>query len=130
METRIEIAGESTIEIRSEIDKAYSRITIGEETVHLLDDDIIRLINALTEHLQSHVHSQDPRYIIVKSSRLSGLARWRDAYSGPACDVAGVVPGKLYADLEVALREAEELSKHNPVGFIVVQVGTDMVFFN
>ncbi len=40
-------------------------------------------------------------------------------YTGPACDTAGVEPGKVYDSEAEALIDAQKLSEVNPVGFKV-----------
>ena len=53
-------------------------------------------------------------WIITKRSRDS-----RSPYSGQTCVAAGVRRGEVYTDRRSAESDAEELSKHNPVGFVV-----------
>lgn len=53
-------------------------------------------------------------YIITKRSRIV-----ESAYKGPSCVVAGVKPGLLYTNLEDAVRDAKELTRVNPAGFVV-----------
>ena len=55
-------------------------------------------------------------YIIHKSTRYPG---W--PYQGPACEAVGIEPGKVYSSRQEAERDAERLTAHNPVGFLVVK---------
>lgn len=54
------------------------------------------------------------QYFIHKSSRYTSTG-----YRGPACEHAGVEPGKLYDSEEEAKIDAKKLSNVNPVGFTV-----------
>lgn len=58
-------------------------------------------------------------FIIVKSSRDSDTP-----YAGPACQSAGVPPGKRYDSESEAKADAKKLSQHNPVGFEVISEAT------
>lgn len=62
----------------------------------------------------------DMKYIIMKSSRSfdNPSAIW--AYRGSTCIDAGVEPGKIYDDFESAQKDADKLTKYNPVGFVVL----------
>lgn len=73
-----------------------------------------------------NLEAQSPtQYIIMKASRIPpGKAIPASAYSGPSCRDAGVVAGRVYDDLAVALRDAALLTKVNPVGFVVWEIGT------
>lgn len=53
-------------------------------------------------------------WIITKASRDSNTP-----YQGPACQSAGVEPGKYYDSEAEALTDAAKLSQVNPVGFVV-----------
>lgn len=61
-------------------------------------------------------------YIIMKSSRAFSGAGAIWAYKGPTCIDAGVKPGKVYHSIEEANNDAEKLTKHNPVGFVVLEL--------
>ncbi len=54
-------------------------------------------------------------YFIRKASR-SGSS----PYSGPSCQQAGVIPGRVYTSRAEASRDAARLSRYNRVGFEVV----------
>lgn len=62
------------------------------------------------------------KYIIMKSSRAfdNPTAAW--AYRGPTCVSAGVELGKIYDSKEEAQIDADKLTKHNPVGFVVLEM--------
>lgn len=62
-------------------------------------------------------------YIIVKGSRLKDYYTIFDAYKGPTCQAAGVPAGWVYTDRNLASQHAQLLTKFNPVGFVVVDVG-------
>lgn len=64
-------------------------------------------------------------FIIMKSSRSFDPASSIWAYRGPACECAGVEPGKVYVDRESAQIDAKKLTDCNPVGFDVVNVKVD-----
>lgn len=53
------------------------------------------------------------KFHIHKKSRLSG------PYAGPACNLAGVQPGKVYDSRDLAQKDADRLTACNPVGFEV-----------
>lgn len=57
-------------------------------------------------------------YIIMKSSRNDEIPF---PYVGPACDKAGVSPGKFYKNRDEAVSDALKLTAVNPVGFVVVE---------
>lgn len=59
-------------------------------------------------------------FIIMKKSRSFDPASSIWAYRGPACECAGVEPGKVYSDRESAQIDAKKLTDCNPVGFDVV----------
>jgi hypothetical protein len=65
------------------------------------------------------------KYIIMKSSRAfeGATAPW--AYRGPTCTDAGVELGKIYNSKEEAQIDADKLTKHNPVGFVVLEMKND-----
>lgn len=65
------------------------------------------------------------KYIIMKSSRAfdNPTAPW--AYRGPTCAAARVEPGKIYDSKEEAETDADKLTKHNPVGFVVLEMSND-----
>lgn len=56
-------------------------------------------------------------FIIRKSTRCEV---W--PYSGPSCDRAGIVAGKIYESEELAQTDARKLAKVNGVGWHVVPV--------
>lgn len=58
------------------------------------------------------------KYIIYKHSRyyLGG-----PGYTGPTCNTAEVVPGKIYNTRKAAEKDAKKLSGCNPVGFDVLE---------
>ena len=60
------------------------------------------------------------KYVICKNSRESGEV----SYSGPTWDEAGIrnLYQPTYRSKDWALRIAKFLTKHNPVGFHVVEV--------
>lgn len=62
------------------------------------------------------------KYIIMKSPRAfdNPTAEW--AYRGPTCTVANVELGKIYDSKEEAQADADKLTKHNPVGFVVLEM--------
>jgi len=64
-------------------------------------------------------------FIIMKKSRSFDPASSIWAYRGPACECAGVEPGKVYGDRESAQIDANKLTDCNPVGFTVVSVRVD-----
>lgn len=64
-----------------------------------------------------------PKYIIMKSSRAFDGATAAWAYRGPTCSSADVELGKIYDSKEEAQADADKLTKHNPVGFVVLEMG-------
>lgn len=56
------------------------------------------------------------KYVIIKSSRMYSYG---PGYTGPACEKAGVVPGKIYCNENEAWNDSYKLSSVNPVGFYV-----------
>lgn len=62
------------------------------------------------------------KFHIVKSSRKGSLY----PYSGPTCDKADVAPGAVYSDFKEAQADADKLSAHNDVGFVVVDSETGL----
>lgn len=58
------------------------------------------------------------KYIIIKTSRPTSDTPYR----GSSCERAGVLSGKIYESKEEAEKDAEKLSKVNPVGFVVKQL--------
>ena len=64
-------------------------------------------------------------YIINKSSRYPVMC----PYSGPTCVDAGVEPGKVYNNLEDALRDAKKLSSKNIVGFRVLTLSHEEAYW-
>ena len=64
-------------------------------------------------------------YILHKATRIlsRGVARPGDAYTGPACQSAGIVPGLVYPFLSDAKTDAKRLKTYNPVGFDVYEIG-------
>lgn len=62
------------------------------------------------------------KYIIMKLSRAfeKPTAEW--AYRGPTCAEAGVTPGRVYDDKIEAESDAKKLTRHNPVGFVVLEM--------
>lgn len=59
-------------------------------------------------------------YIIMKKTRAVENPTRLDAYSGPACEGAGVERGRVYTSEQEALDDAERMSSVNPVGFVVI----------
>lgn len=55
------------------------------------------------------------KYYITKASRLGDTP-----YFGPTCDASGVEPAKWYDTREEAQKDADKMSAHNPVGFVVM----------
>jgi hypothetical protein len=60
-----------------------------------------------------------PYFVLRKKSRWERNIR---PYQGWTCSVAGITPGQIYTDKELAEADAQKLSKANPVGFDVVPV--------
>ena len=65
------------------------------------------------------------KYIIMKSSRAFDGATAPWAYRGPTCASSGVMPGKVYDSKEAAQSDADRLTKHNPAGFVVLEIKND-----
>ncbi len=59
------------------------------------------------------------RYVLRKKSRWSPTPR---PYEGWSCEKAGVAPGQIYTDKNLAEKDARKLSKVNPVGFDVAPI--------
>ena len=58
-------------------------------------------------------------FIIQKSSRARENPTALNAYSASTCIEAGIEPGKIYDCRDEAQRDADRLTKYNPVGFVV-----------
>jgi len=58
------------------------------------------------------------KYVIAKTSRMPGLV----SYNGPTCKHAGVTGEQVYTDNDEANKDAEKLSEHNPIGFVVYEL--------
>jgi len=68
------------------------------------------------------------QWIIQKKTRSRANPTKLNAYSNPdTCAQAGVTPGRVYTDKKKAEADAKKLSKANPVGFEVTQLGTEVL---
>lgn len=67
----------------------------------------------------------DMKYVIIKASRshAGDCVTTFDAYTGPTCESAFVKPGRVYSSFPAAQKDADKLSRYNPVGFIVAGIG-------
>lgn len=64
------------------------------------------------------------RYIINKQTRYP--TSW--PYEGPACRAAGIPAGKVYKHGSEAIYDAKELTKYNPVGFVVIEIRANTLY--
>jgi hypothetical protein len=70
--------------------------------------------------------TQKDQYIVMKSSRLAakGLDNREDVYAGVSCQAASIQVAQVYGSFVTATQDTQVLTKLNPVGFHVWQVGT------